>query len=129
MITREKVDQLEKIVGQTEGMHQEVSALARKSPNGSLNKFKLQIVNGLLADCNNLLADSHKAVKGFDKFNSDDIPSNSDVTFILTQYIQALEKFRADNIVFDWNDHQWHYDLPKKAGTLRAAAPQKLKKG
>ena len=39
-----------------------------------------------------------KKVHDFEKFQEDDIPFNSDVVLIVSQYIKCLEKYKFDNI-------------------------------
>ncbi len=43
MKTKEDVDKLEKVIGQLNGLHAEVSQLAKKSPNDGVNAFKLKL--------------------------------------------------------------------------------------
>ena len=130
MITRAKADQLEKLVGQFQGIHEELSALAKKSPNDGVNAFKLKFVNSALSQGNLLLDVDYRPLGDFELFNLDDVPSNSDVTFVVSQYLQAFEKFRSDNIKISEDEPfgQWIYDIPKKDGVMRAAPPLKLKR-
>src|SRR6266581_2097575 len=111
MITREKADRLEKLMGQLDGIHSELSALAKKTPNDAVNTFKLKFVNAVLTQCNEMLGEDYRPIGDFNEFNPDDVPSNSDVTFVASQYLQALEKLRSDNVKFDFG--YWQYDLPK----------------
>ena len=67
-MTKNEVQLLEKIMGQLEGLHKEVGALARKSPNDSLNKFKLKFVNKTLTSANDFLGASYKPLDDFDVF-------------------------------------------------------------
>jgi len=131
MITRAKADQLEKLIGQLKGIHEELSALAKKSPNDGVNTFKLKFVNSALSKCNALLGVAYRPLGDFESFDLDDVPSNSDVTFVFSQYLQALEKFRSDNVKISDTDEEfggWIYDIPKKDGVMRAAPPQQLKR-
>src|ERR1035437_4978603 len=86
MITRAKADQLEKLAGQLKGIHEELSALAKKSPNDGVNSFKLKFANMVLSQCNELLEANYRPVGALKQFDPDDLPSNSDVTFIFAQY-------------------------------------------
>ena len=95
---RDDVDIFEKLIVQIGSLYQEISILAKKSPNDAINTFKLQFVNKVLAKCNEFMGQQYRPFSGFETFLSDDMPSNSDVTFILSQYIECAEKFRADNI-------------------------------
>ena len=126
MITREEADQLEKLMGQLGGIHGELAALSKKRPSDAVNAFKLKFVNVVLLQCNEILGADYSPIGDFQEFNSDDVPSNSDVTFVAAQYLQALEKFRSDNVILFQG--RWLYDLPKNTPEMRASAPAKLKK-
>jgi hypothetical protein len=118
------VDTLEKLNGQISGIHAEISALSKKSPNDAVNKFKLKFINAAITACNGLLGDAYRAVGEFTKFNPDDVPSNSDVTLITSLYLEALEKFRSDHIkyVSGW----WYYNT-SDGKDVRSSPPAKLK--
>ena len=126
MIKRAVADRLEKLTGQLEGIHAELSALAKRSPNDAVNSFKLKIVNAVLLQCNEMLGEGYRPIGEFKEFNPDDVPSNSDVTFVASQYLQALEKFRSDNIKNDVG--YWQYDLPQKEREMRTGPPATLRK-
>lgn len=95
---RKDVDQFEKLSAQLQGVYDELSILSKKSPVDAVNKFKLGFVNTLLQEANGLLDVKHRPFKEFEVFNVDDVPLNSDVVFILAQYLQCLEKWRTDNL-------------------------------
>ena len=126
MLEIEKVDELEKLIGQLDGLHSELGALAKKSPNDAVNKFKLHFINSALLKCNSFLGEDYQPFDDFQQFNEDEVPSNSDITFILSQYIQSLEKFRSDNIYTDMGS--WYYRLTDKKNKIRTGPPSKLKK-
>lgn len=126
LITRAKVDQLETLTGQLKSIHSELSALGKKSPNDAVNKFKIKFVNKVLSQCNSFLGKQYKPFDEFTEFDIDDIPSNSDVTFIVANYMQATEKFRSDNITLSYG--RWYYDLDEEEGQVPAAPPAKLRK-
>ena len=123
-LTKESVEKLEKVAGQIDGLHREITALARKSPNDAVNKFKLKFINVALREANGVLGDSYKPVDGFEAFEEDEVPTNSDVTFILAQYAEELERFRADNIRRDTG--LWMYHLQGSADKIRTAPPKKI---
>ena len=120
------VEKLEKIMGQIEGLHREVSALAKKAPNDGLNTFKLKFVNLALANANGLLGKNYKPMDGFEQFDADELPTNSDVTFILASYLEEIERMRADNIKV-WFENDWIYVLSDSDGKIRTAPPKKIK--
>lgn len=121
---REDVDIFEKLMAQLNGLHQELSLLAKKSPNDAVNKFKLNFINNVLQQCNVLLGEKNRPFPDFEVFSVDEIPSTSDVTFILSQYIECAEKFRSDNLKI--NMGQWSWKLDDKGEEIRTSPPKKL---
>lgn len=125
MLTRADVDKLERLAGQLEAHHKEISALAKRSPVDAVNEFKLRFINVTLKETNVLLGESNKPLPGFDSFDSDEVRSNSDVTFVLASYLQAAEKFRADNIYREGG--AWWYQTTDTGEKIRTGPPAKLK--
>ena len=52
------------------------------------------------------------------------MPFNSDVVFILSQYIQCFEKLRADNVIQIRSYWYWNTEDEDK---IKTVSPQKLK--
>jgi hypothetical protein len=75
-------------------MKEEYSELSKKKPDATLNKLKVQGVNRLLADLRTVLKDE-PTLKYLDILSDDDLPQYSDVTLILSQYVAAMEAFKA----------------------------------
>lgn len=127
-MTKKEISEFEALQGQLESFHQELTGLAKKNPNDSLNKFKLALVNSLLQRANDFLVKPRRPFKDFEQFDETAMPSNSDVLLVLSQYLSALEKLRADNIS---NHHGWWYwdaeGDPLDKPTIRTIAPKKLK--
>lgn len=121
-----QIDELEKLIGQLDSLHSELAALAKKSPNDAVNSFKLHFVNSALTKCNKFLGEEYKPFEEFNQFNDDDVPSNSDVTLTLSQYMQSLEKYRSDNIYESWG--AWYYKTADSDETIQTGPPIKLKK-
>jgi hypothetical protein len=125
-LKRTQIDELEKLIGQLESIYKELAVLSKKSPNGAVNTFKLRFVNMTLKNCNAFLCKKYKPFDDFNQFDMDDVPSNSDLTFIIAQYMQAMEKFRSDNIYED--SYGWYYEIKDSDEEIRTAAPAKIKK-
>ena len=104
------MDTFEKLYAQLLGLYEEMSLLSKKSPNDAVNKFKLKFINRQLGHSNSFLADEYRPFDDFDLFSEDDIPQNSDVVFILAQYLQCAEKLRADNVVVRNGSWFWHVE-------------------
>lgn len=102
------VDKFEKLAGQVLGLYEEMSILSKKSPNDAVNKFKLKFINGQLSESNAFLGERYRPFADFAIFSEDDIPQNSDVVFILAQYLQCMEKLRGDHVVIRNGAWYWH---------------------
>ena len=107
---RQHVDDFEKLSGQLLSVYEEISLLSKKNPNDAVNKFKLKFINTLIDECNVYLADKYRPFADFTRFDDDDIPQNSDVVFILSQYLQCFEKLRSDNVVMRNGNWFWNVD-------------------
>lgn len=110
LLNSSDVDKFEKLLGQVQGLYEEMSILSKKSPNDAVNKFKLKFINHQLRESNALLAERYRPFDDFDIFSEDEIPQNSDVVFILSQYLQCMEKLRGDNVVVRNGYWYWHVE-------------------
>ncbi len=130
---KKEIDVFEKLQTQLEGFYDEVNSMSKKLPNDALNKFKLQFINSILEDCNALLKEQYKPFKNFNRFEDADLPSNSDVAFMISQYLNCMEKLRSDDIFsksnYDGNKYltEWFWKVDGKESALRTAPPKKLK--
>lgn len=126
MKTVDEVEKLEKIIGQLQGAHAEISILAKKSPTDALNAFKLTLINNVLKASNEVLGEKYKPFDHFDQFDPNDLPSNSDVTMVLAQYMEEAERFRSDNVI--WDAPRWYYRIDGKASDIISGPPSKVGK-
>lgn len=110
---RKDVDEFEKLFGQLQGVYDELSILSKKTPTDAVNMFKLKFVNQLLRSANDHLGKSYCPFEEFTEFDSDAVPQNSDVVFILAQYLQCLDKFRADNVKLHHGNWCWVINAEK----------------
>jgi hypothetical protein len=124
MKNREEIEDLEKVIGQLKGAHSEISQLAKKSPNDSLNKFKLNLINKVVESGNLVLGDKYRPFSDFEKFDADDVPTTSDVTMVLAQYMEEAERYRSDNVAYGGGT--WHYVVDGKLTSVQAGAPTKV---
>lgn len=69
--------------------------LSDKKPNDQLNSFKLELVNSAIEEINNLLQ-GELPITGFEQFNEDVLPTNSDVLLVLSLYEAELNSSDYD---------------------------------
>ncbi|MFL5352285.1 hypothetical protein [Archangium sp.] len=74
-------------------MFRDFQELAKKKPEGALNKRKVEIVNRLLRDVYHII-EGETAHAYLDLLDEDDLPQNSDVVLILGQAVAAMEAFK-----------------------------------
>lgn len=108
-MTPEDADLFDTCEEQVKGMYEEIGLLSKKKPDGPVNKFKLKLINQLLAKVNNLLSNEYSPFDDFSAFDEDDLPTTSDVVFILSQYLKGMNKFRYDHT--HYNSGIWYWML------------------
>ncbi|WP_036663426.1 hypothetical protein [Pandoraea sp. SD6-2] len=128
------VDRFEKLAGQVLGLYEEMSILSKKSPNDAVNKFKLKFINRQLSESNEFLTERYRPFDDFEIFSEDDVPQNSDVVFILSQYLQCMEKLRGDNVIIRNGVWYWRVEGGKDSKVdedgytlIRSTKPKHLK--
>lgn len=126
MKTIDEVEKLEKVIGQLQGAHAEISILAKKTPADSLNSFKLKLINKVAESANEVLGKKYKPFEEFDQFEADDLPSNSDVAMVLAQYIEEAERDRSDNVVYNSAIGRWVYVVEGKPSSISSGSPSKI---
>jgi hypothetical protein len=126
METIEDVEKLEKIVGQLQAAHSEITVLAKKAPADSLNSFKLKMINKVIEGSNKVLGEQYKPFEEFDKFEEDNLPSNSDVTMVLAQYMKEAERYRSDNVLQQHG--RWYYIVDGQSSKILSGMPSKVGK-
>jgi hypothetical protein len=107
--TAERVAQYQALMPLLEAMFREFRELAKKKPDGALNKRKVAMVNRLLKDVLAIVEDEPSRLY-LDLLEEDDLPQNSDVLLILSQFDAAMKAFhsryyRTDPTTFEsqWN--------------------------
>src|SRR5205807_3516250 len=99
-MTAKDVNRFEKVKAQIRQLHGEVSVLSKSKPDNPINKFKLGFINEKLEEANAILKGDFKPFKDFTTFNTDDLPSNSDVVMVLSQYLDCLEAWRSARVEY-----------------------------
>ncbi len=117
------VDSFEKVVGQLQSLHDELTILTKKSPSDGVSTFKLKFINAVLRAAHDLIGESYHPFNDFSEFDADAVPTNSDVVFMFGQYLHCCEKFRADNIKL--KSGYWYWDTGHDL-TARTTPPKKL---
>jgi hypothetical protein len=107
--TQEKVDKWDMTTPLLKAMFQQFIELSKKKPEAALNKPKVAMVNRLLEKCREVLADE-MSLQFLDLSDGEQLPQNSDVVFILSQYDSAMKQFREDHGRSNGYSRVWHVD-------------------
>ena len=124
-MNNEKISQFEQIEAQLQSIYFEIGTLSKKKPDDAVNEFKIQLTNEVLSGANEVLSDDRRPFRDFLQFQLDDVPTNSDVAVILSQYLNCMEKLRADKVRS--RRGRWYWLVDGEISALRAAPPRKLK--
>lgn len=119
--TEDDVRDLEKLIVQLQGLHNEISILAKKAPNDGLNLFKLKLVNSILTKGNSILTGHYTPLEAFANFDESALPTNSDVTMVLALYIEQAERFRSNNMIH--HEYTWKYLVNGAASGIEGRRP------
>ncbi len=123
-MNEKEVNEFEQIQSQLQGFYKEMSGFASKKSDDAINTFKLTLINQVLKRANSLLS-KRKPFSDFSQFEIDILPSNSDVVVMISQYINSLEKLRADNIRQSMG--HWYWIVDGETSGIRTAEPKKIK--
>ena len=118
---KENIEKFEKLHIQIKDIYEELSLLSKKSPDGAINKFKLKFINQLIEESNSFLGERYKPFGDFERFQEDDVPFNSDVVLIVSQYIKCLEKYKFDNI--ERKSGSWYWILSDGKDQIETSRP------
>ncbi len=83
-----------------QAMYSEFKEFSKKKPDGAVSKAKMKVVNRLLAKCQEVL-ESEASIAYLDILDEDDVPQNSDVVLMLSQYVTAMKQFRSTYYTWD----------------------------
>lgn len=127
-MTKEQINEFEKILAQLRGFYEDINVLVKKSPKDEVDTFKLKLINKVLAKANGIIADS-RPFDDFTEFDIDgDMPNNGDVAMILGQYINCMEVVKKDNVHPFNGRWYWKTDDDASSKEISTSAPADLKK-
>ena len=92
--TTEKARLYDAVAPVFRSLYSEFQELSKKKPESTLSKSKVAIANRVLADIKNLV-EGYPTAKYLDLLKDDDLPQNSDVVLIMSQYVGALDNFHG----------------------------------
>nr|WP_321498359.1 hypothetical protein [uncultured Methanolobus sp.] len=121
MKTSDDIDFFKTTSAQMNEMYKEFSELSKKKADNPINLFKLEFINKIINDANSILGEAYKPFDHFDNFKEEQLPTNSDVIIVLSQYQNALEKLRCNNIEEDYNG--WYWLIEGEISSIKTTPP------
>lgn len=103
---KKKAELHEVVMPLLQAMYEEFKEFSKKKPDAVLSKSKVQVVNRLLEKCREVL-ESESSLQFLDLLDEDDVPQNSDVILMLSQYVAAMEQFRQAYFGWTGAEHTW----------------------
>lgn len=110
-ITQEAVTQYELLCPLLLGIYGELQELSKKKPDTPLNNFKVKSINRVLEPIKELLKEENM-YPFLDVLDMDDMPTNSDVVLILSQYIKSMDIFHDK--YYGYNSRSGQYEWSTK---------------
>src|SRR5258708_17953543 len=118
---QKEVKEFTKMAAQFDALHQEATASSKKHPDKPVSKFKVDLANSVLESARKVLGTSAPTLD-FEKFNTDDLPTNSDLSFVVTQFVECAEKVKAQNI--KRFNGVWYWEVSGDSTDIVATAPK-----
>lgn len=94
--TQKKINDFETLQPFLESMYVEFKDLSSKKPESAVSKGKISIVNRLLRQLKELLAQERSSAY-LDLIDEELVPQMSDVTLMLAQYVTAMNQFKSEH--------------------------------
>lgn len=110
MNNKAQIATFEKHERQIQVYHREISVLSKKRENDAVNKFKLALINSTLRELNAIIG---TPLEGFEFFDENLLPTNSDVALVLAQYVSAVYAFRVSSTERNANG-SWYWVINGK---------------
>ena len=100
--TEKDIENYNLLKGMLQSQKKEFDLLSKKKADGQLNPMKIKMVNRVLEPLKVLFKDQ-ESYEFLDTLLEDDMPTNSDVVLIISQYETAIHEFRNKY----YRDYRW----------------------
>ncbi len=98
--TDEKATKFEMLSPMLEAVYLEIKELSKKKQDDVLNKLKVKMINRILEQLRDILADE-PTIPFIELLDEEMLPSNSDTVLTLAQFRSAMEQFRGKYYGYD----------------------------
>ena len=108
-ITQNDVKQYELLLPLLTATYNEIQELSKKKPESPLNSYKVKVINRILNPLKEILK-QEDVVEFLDTLDPDDLPTNSDVILILSQYKEAMHLFHKKYYTRNQRNNTWNWN-------------------
>lgn len=115
-ITQQEGDQYDLLLPLLRATYLEIQELSKKKPESPLNAYKVKAVNRILEPIKELLK-NEPTYNFLDTLDNEELPTNSDVVLILSQYQKSMELFRSK--YYSHTDYKWRVQKPEQSSTKK----------
>lgn len=112
------VEKYEELRSKLVSLKKDIALLSAKKPNEALNEFKLNMINKVLSQTNELIGD-FKPEDDFDVFDSVSMPTNSDVLMVLNLYLTGMTRFKEANSVLKPSQNSFCSEFSSKVWDIK----------
>ena len=112
--TKEKAELHDVTMPLLKAMDSEFKELSKRRPNDALSVAKIKVVNRLLVKCHGIILEDEAMVEYLDLLDEDNVPLNSDVVLMLSQFVVAMGQFHANYYRFNRLTHESEGAIPKR---------------
>lgn len=120
MKSEAEVIEFQKVFLQLRELLSDFVELSKKKPNDPVNLFKIKFANELISRCNKIFGKNKLPISEFTLFQSEDLPSNSDVVLVLNQYKACMRKHGIENTQYSKYDSCHFWVILGKVSSVKA---------
>ncbi|MCH8226288.1 MAG: hypothetical protein IIC97_10510 [Chloroflexi bacterium] len=112
--TAEKAELYDVTMPLLKAMYSEFKELSKRRPNDAVSVAKIKVVNRLLVKCHGIILEDEASVEYLDLLDEDNVPLNSDVVLMLSQFVVAMQEFNSNYYRYNalLGKHEWA--IPKQ---------------
>lgn len=110
---RKDVERYDELNSKLISLKGDIALLSAKKPNETVNEFKLNLINKMLAQINDLIKE-FKPENDFEAFDLDVLPTNSDVLMMLNLYSNGMRRFKDANSIENSKMDEWNTKFTSK---------------
>jgi len=105
-----QANEFDKLENQLFGLNNEICKISNKKPNDEINQFKVKILNDLLTEINQLFENANIQITKFPLFIDEELPTYSDINFVLSQFLEKMDYFRFQNTIDQFGIVYWNFE-------------------